>query len=167
MLPYRWCLCRQKNIELICLYPNSTHIIQPLDIAFFHPFKDIWRQSVIKYKSENNITRLKKEHVASVLQKAFESFPNEKKTIVNGFTAAGLVPLNPNAVQFNVLQKKKAMKRKSEQCESSNSTQEVCGGIISGPVRKLIYIVIYFIIVESLRDAPPGGAKPVARFRAG
>lgn len=32
--------CREKEIELISLFPNATHIIQPLDIAFFHPFKN-------------------------------------------------------------------------------------------------------------------------------
>jgi len=33
--------CREKQIELIALYPDITHIMQPLDIAVFHPFKDI------------------------------------------------------------------------------------------------------------------------------
>ena len=116
--------CRQTKIELICLFPNSTHIIQPLDIAFFHPFKNVWRNSILKYKSQNNITRLKKEHVASVLQEALQSFPNEKKTIQNGFRASGLVPLNPDAVQFNMLQKKKKNKKKAEQCQPANYSQK-------------------------------------------
>lgn len=31
--------CEQHQIELIALYPNSTHLIQPLDVGFFRPFK--------------------------------------------------------------------------------------------------------------------------------
>ena len=34
--------CREKQIELIALFPNATHIMQPLDIAFFHSFKEMW-----------------------------------------------------------------------------------------------------------------------------
>ncbi|XP_046593914.1 uncharacterized protein LOC124294094 [Neodiprion lecontei] len=35
--------CREKQIELVMLPPNSTHIMQPLDISFFHPFKETWK----------------------------------------------------------------------------------------------------------------------------
>ncbi|XP_014228195.1 uncharacterized protein LOC106653308 [Trichogramma pretiosum] len=32
--------CRERQIELLGLIPNSTHIIQPLDISFFKSFKE-------------------------------------------------------------------------------------------------------------------------------
>lgn len=31
--------CRDNQIHLVALYPNSTHILQPLDVALFSPFK--------------------------------------------------------------------------------------------------------------------------------
>lgn len=31
--------CRENEIILIALYPNSTHILQPLDVAVFGHFK--------------------------------------------------------------------------------------------------------------------------------
>ncbi|XP_011863938.1 PREDICTED: uncharacterized protein LOC105559902 [Vollenhovia emeryi] len=31
--------CKQYKIELVALYPNATHILQPLDVAVFHPLK--------------------------------------------------------------------------------------------------------------------------------
>ncbi|XP_067205209.1 uncharacterized protein [Linepithema humile] len=34
--------CREKNIILIALFPNSTHVIQPLDRTFFRPLKKAW-----------------------------------------------------------------------------------------------------------------------------
>ena len=85
-------------------------------------FREIWRTAIMKYKSKNNITRLKKEHVASVLEEALDSFENEKKTIRNSFRAAGLVPLNSDVVQYNVLQKKKKRKEQKE-CIPENSSQ--------------------------------------------
>ena len=32
-------LCDQHNISFVCLVPNSTHLTQPLDIAFYGPLK--------------------------------------------------------------------------------------------------------------------------------
>jgi len=52
--------CREKLIELIVLFPNATHLIQPLiDITFFHPFKESWRKAVSKWKDDNQIKKLK------------------------------------------------------------------------------------------------------------
>ncbi|XP_031781093.1 uncharacterized protein LOC116416491 [Nasonia vitripennis] len=106
--------CREKEIEVIALFPNATHIMQPLDIAFFHPFKEVWRAAIAKYKAEKDISRLKKEHFPAVLEQALNSFVNEKPTIINGFKDAGLVPFDPEAVEYNVLHKKKSKKKKAE-----------------------------------------------------
>lgn len=38
--------CKEHEIILIALPPNSTHIMQPLDISFFHPLKSAWRSAV-------------------------------------------------------------------------------------------------------------------------
>lgn len=35
--------CKEKNITLIALYLNSTHICQPLDMSFFGPLKKKWK----------------------------------------------------------------------------------------------------------------------------
>ena len=71
--------CREKQIEQIVLFPNATHIMQPLDIAFFRPFKEIWRATIIKYKAEKNISRLKKKHVPAVLFKPWNHMSTRRK----------------------------------------------------------------------------------------
>ena len=71
--------CREEQIELIALFPNATHIMQPLDIAFFRPFKEMWRKIIIKYKAEKNISRLKKEHVPAVLFQPVESYTCQRE----------------------------------------------------------------------------------------
>ncbi|XP_066590532.1 uncharacterized protein [Prorops nasuta] len=109
--------CRENRIELIALFPNATHILQPLDIALFHPFKDLWRKTVLKWKAENNQSRLKKEHVSKVLAETLACFTNEKKIIQGGFQAAGLMPFNPNAIEYNILNKKKKKKVKKQEDE--------------------------------------------------
>ena len=99
--------CREHKIELIALYPHATHIIQPLDIAFFHPFKDVWRKTVLLWKAKNNNKRLTTEFFAQVLKLALDSFKEESNVVKSGFRASGLVPFDPEAVDFNVLQKRK------------------------------------------------------------
>ena len=112
--------CREKKIEVIALFPNSTHIMQPLDIAFFHPFKDAWKKTIQKWKAENNNMRLRREHFASVLMMTLNSFTEEGNVVKNGFKAAGLMPFNPQAINYDILKKKKrSISVESEQCLSN------------------------------------------------
>lgn len=114
--------CREKQIELIGLLPNSTHLIQPLDIAFFHPLKIEWRRTLPKWKFARNIHRLKKEMIPLVIKETLDNMKGEKDVVVNGFKAAGLYPFNPKAVDYNILNK--AKKRKGVRDEEKSD--EVC-----------------------------------------
>lgn len=40
---------QENGIVLIALCPNGTHIIQPMDVAIFHPIKQNWRKKVREY----------------------------------------------------------------------------------------------------------------------
>jgi hypothetical protein len=42
--------CEQYNILFTLLPPNATHILQPLDIAVFHPLKAAWRAVLQKWR---------------------------------------------------------------------------------------------------------------------
>ena len=46
-------LCNQHNIKFICLPANSTHLLQPLDVAVFRPLKVYWRRCVSDWKKVN------------------------------------------------------------------------------------------------------------------
>lgn len=43
-------LCDTHNIKFICLPPNTSHIAQPLDIAFFRLIKGAWRDLSRQWK---------------------------------------------------------------------------------------------------------------------
>lgn len=60
--------CSENGIEIIALYPNSTHILQPMDIAVFRPLKHFYRKAVVQWKMENSGNKLKKEDFAPVLK---------------------------------------------------------------------------------------------------
>ena len=44
---------KKNNIAFICLPPNSTHLSQPLDVAFFAPMKRTWSTILEEFKRSN------------------------------------------------------------------------------------------------------------------
>jgi len=42
--------CTKFNIAFIALPPNSTHLTQPLDVAYFRPRKTAWRRILTHWK---------------------------------------------------------------------------------------------------------------------
>lgn len=62
-------LCGQNNIAFLCLPVNSTHLTQPLDVAFFRPLKTAWRSILLDWKMQNpKQSSLKKEEFPQLLQ---------------------------------------------------------------------------------------------------
>lgn len=68
-------LCSDLNIILIALYPNSTRILQPADVAAFHPLKSSWKKGVFEKTVKPD-------------------------TLINCFKACGLFPWNPDEIDY-------------------------------------------------------------------
>lgn len=93
-------VCQSLGIVLISLYPNTTHITQPADVAVFKPLKSEWKRSVEEWRYENQGCPLTMQHFGTVLAKTVERgiTPN---TIQNGFRVCGLQPFDPDAVDYS------------------------------------------------------------------
>jgi len=83
------------NIEFVFLPPNSTHITQPLDVAFFRPMKLAWREILTKWKMgkgsrECSIPKDKFPQLLNVLMKRIEG--NQVDNIKAGFKKIGIIP---------------------------------------------------------------------------
>lgn len=100
---------QENKIELIALYPNATHIIQRLDVALFHPLKESYRKVLRQWRIDNNMIHFNKSMFAPVLKLALEAV-DFSASIKNGFKACGLFPFDPNAVNYNILNKEKRNK---------------------------------------------------------
>ena len=93
--------CRENNIAFISLVPNSTHLMQPLDIAYFHPMKVEWRKQIGTYKSSQNgaARPLSKDVFPSMLTQLVKELEHKgKENMKAGFRKAGIYPLNRNEV---------------------------------------------------------------------
>lgn len=109
--------CRKNGIELIALYPNATHILQPLDVSLFHPLKQSWKKTVDKWRLNNAPQRIRKEHFAPLLKEAVDSI-NFADIVKKGFECCGLWPFSADSVNYNILNKnKKKETRIEQQCE--------------------------------------------------
>ncbi len=45
--------CRKNNIQFVCLPPNSTDKLQPLDVGVFGPLKAAWWSILTAYKQQH------------------------------------------------------------------------------------------------------------------
>lgn len=93
--------CSSHNIILIALFPNATHILQPLDVSFFRPFKVHWKNMVYQWKIANNGGKLFREDFAPLLQKTLSTMVNKEQIIVNGFRTCGLFPFSEKSIHFD------------------------------------------------------------------
>lgn len=68
---------------------------------------------------------------------ALDSFEAEKKIVKSGFRAGGLMPFNPEAVEFNVLKKKKKTKTDHQENQHFQSLKFVTNHKIEDKERHL------------------------------
>lgn len=93
-------LCKDNDIRFVCLPPNSTHLCQPLDVAFFAPLKKAWRQILEEYKrSHSKAESLQKSDFPGLLKKILAGIGNQcKSNMESGFKACGIYPFDPTRV---------------------------------------------------------------------
>lgn len=92
--------CKDKQIILCCFPPHSTHILQPLDVSFFFPLKQRWKNLIRNWHIQNNSVDVQKHNVPAFLSKLIteEDFTT---VIKNGFKACGLHPFNADSVDYS------------------------------------------------------------------
>lgn len=90
--------CEQNNIRFVLFPPNSTHLTQPLDVAFFRPLKQKWRNSLRTWKNKYNGV-LPKTHFPAVLKQTMNELnASIKQNLILGFEECGIYPLDSNKV---------------------------------------------------------------------
>ena len=60
--------CTEKQILLIALYLNSTHLLQPLDVSVFKSLKSLWTTAKNKWKAANPLENITKKTFPKVFK---------------------------------------------------------------------------------------------------
>ena len=96
---------QENNISFVCLPKNSTHLCQPLDVAFYRPLKMKWRAILDDWKQKNvRKCSVSKDHFPGLLRKLCISLCGDdegklvSQNLVAGFRKCGIVPLNRTEV---------------------------------------------------------------------
>lgn len=110
--------CAGNQIELIALFPNATHILQPMDVALFHPLKAEWKKHVQSWRFENGGRKMKREEFAPLLQQVLQENQKKKTAIQNGFISTGLADLDENQINYNKLLQKNPSFQSTESIEA-------------------------------------------------
>lgn len=127
--------CKEKQIVLIALKANATHILQPLDVAFFRTFKSSWQQSCSAFCRNNNLLNIKKYQFADVLKYTFENMKVDK-ILQNGFKTCGLYPFNENAINYEKVFDKITKTSSKEKNTLINHTHNEAIGLIENMIGK-------------------------------
>ena len=90
-------LCKRHNVKFICLPPNSTDKIQPLDVAYFRSLKCNWRKILNDFKERNKgagtVPKTKFPKLLSELLIAVKP-----DILCSGFKKCGIYPLDRHIV---------------------------------------------------------------------
>ncbi|CAK1585151.1 unnamed protein product [Parnassius mnemosyne] len=95
-------LCAENNIAFICLIPNSTHLLQPLDVGYFSAVKSAWRKVLNDYRQTcrgKKVLALPKSLFAQLIKRTLQNGnANSSENLRAGFKSCGLYPLSPATV---------------------------------------------------------------------
>ena len=93
--------CGENNIAFSCFPPNSTHLCQPLDVAFFQPLKTKWRTLLASYKATRGkkVQTIQKDRFPRLLKQLIDSLvPTTKFNLQAGFRKTRIFSLDPEPV---------------------------------------------------------------------
>lgn len=88
--------CRRYDIKLVFLPCNTTHLTQPLDVAFFAPMKKLWRSLLREWKLSamgQRCSTLPKSEFPRLLSQVWNKLlAVAPQNLMSGFQKCGIVP---------------------------------------------------------------------------
>jgi hypothetical protein len=90
-----------NNIIILCLPPNTSHALQPLDVSVFSPLKKCWRNVLKAWYRESRQHKVTKATFPHLLKNLF-AFVKPGHAI-KGFEGSGLFPINKAKVNHRIL----------------------------------------------------------------
>lgn len=92
--------CASHQIELIALYPNSTHITQPMDVGVFKPLNSSWVKKAKEWRVGEEYAKIQRKDVGPILKTAIEAI-DYSDLLKEAFRKFGLHPFTVDNIDFS------------------------------------------------------------------
>lgn len=102
-------LARANDIWLLCLPAHTSHILQPLDVGIFKPFKASFSKACSLYLAKCPGRVITTNMIASLVGSAWAN-SHTPVNIMGGFRKSEIYPLNPGSIDDRDLAPSKAFK---------------------------------------------------------
>ena len=103
-------LAKENGIILVALPPNTSHALQPFDVAVFSKLKAMWRKVLVEHERETRMEGVSKNNFPVLMKRLWGRLGKSKskgghtteistdilcdQSIVAGFKEAGLLPID-------------------------------------------------------------------------
>jgi hypothetical protein len=91
-------ICKEENIQFVCLPANSTDKLQPLDVGFFGPMKNAWRKQLKGYADKDPTAKLLLKTEFPRMVKELITSLSPDKHLPAAFEKCGLFPIDREKV---------------------------------------------------------------------
>lgn len=95
-------LCQEHNVTFVALPPHTSHLLQPLDVAYFRSMKGEWRKLLNEWKDTPYGRRcgtIPKEQFPKLLSKLWDNLLEKgKENLKSGFKKSGIFPFDKEPV---------------------------------------------------------------------
>ena len=108
-------LAKDNNIIFMCLPPNTSFALQPLDVGFFKPAKQLWKAILRHWYRELRLLKVDKCIFPMLLGRLWKGLKGQN--LPNGFRGAGLYSLNIDQPSKMII-----TQEVSETCNSPSSS---------------------------------------------
>jgi hypothetical protein len=88
--------CDERNIIPFCLPPHTSHLLQPLDVVVFQPYKH-YHAEAVEAATPTGCTNFDKAEFLDAIHE-IRCQTLKPSTILSAFRCTGLVPYNPDVV---------------------------------------------------------------------
>ena len=89
---------RECNILLVKLLPNSTHMLQALDVGVFGPCKKNWKLIIRKWIRQIDFEPVTKKVFPALFSELYDDMVKNPQNLISGFRAAGQWPFNKDLI---------------------------------------------------------------------
>ncbi|XP_065642426.1 uncharacterized protein LOC136074055 [Hydra vulgaris] len=89
-----------NDIQIICLPPNCSHALQPLDVAVFGPLKNEWRKILKRFERETQQKNIDKTAFTGLFKQLCQRL--SPANAIAGFRGSGISPLSKEKMERRI-----------------------------------------------------------------